>query len=109
MSNLQQNNVDNPAFTIASASELLGLANDLRVQFGQARNDTWDSEAQMIAFPRSPSNITLEYQTMNNSVEVKQADVVLMTYPLDYTQNNYTAVDRLLDLDYVSLARPSYV
>lgn len=99
--------MDNPAFTISSASELLGLANDLRVRFGQARNDTWGTEAQMITFPRSPSNITLEYQTMNNSVEVKQADVVLMTYPLDYSQNNYTAVDKLLDLDYVSLACPS--
>jgi trehalose/maltose hydrolase-like predicted phosphorylase len=99
--------VDNPAFTIASASKFLSLTNDLRVEFGQARNDTWDTEAQMIAFPRSPSNITLEYQTMNNSVEVKQADVVLMTYPLDFIQN-YTAVDKLSDLDYVSLARPSW-
>jgi hypothetical protein len=99
--------VDNPAFTIASASEILGLANDLRVGFGQARNDTWDTEAQMIAFPRSPFNITLEYQTMNNSVEVKQADVVLMTYPLDFMNNNYTAVDKLSDLEYVGFARPS--
>jgi predicted dinucleotide-binding enzyme len=38
---------------------------------------------------------------MNNSVEVKQADVVLLTYPLDYNQN-YTTQDKLEDLNYVS-------
>jgi predicted dinucleotide-binding enzyme len=39
---------------------------------------------------------------MNDSVAVKQADVVLLTYPLDYGQD-YDASDKLLDLDYVSL------
>jgi hypothetical protein len=38
---------------------------------------------------------------MNDSVAVKQADVVLLTYPLDYGED-YTAADKLLDLDYVS-------
>ena len=42
---------------------------------------------------------------MNNSVAVKQADVVLLTYPLDYGKN-YTAIDKLLDLDYVSVILP---
>jgi len=41
---------------------------------------------------------------MNNSVNVKQADVVLLTYPLDYDQNDYTEEDKLLDLNYVSIA-----
>jgi trehalose/maltose hydrolase-like predicted phosphorylase len=41
---------------------------------------------------------------MNNSVAVKQADVVLLTYPLDYGED-YSAGDKLLDLDYVSLPR----
>lgn len=39
---------------------------------------------------------------MNNNIQVKQADVVLLAYPLDYSQSNYTAVDKLMDLDYVS-------
>ena len=43
---------------------------------------------------------------MNDSVAVKQADVVLLTYPLDYGQN-YTADDKSLDLDYVSLSHPA--
>jgi trehalose/maltose hydrolase-like predicted phosphorylase len=96
--------VDNAAFTIASAANLLFLANDLQVQQGMAINQTWNTQAKNINFPRAASNITLEFETMNNSVVVKQADVVLLTYPLDYGQN-YTAADKLMDLDYVSFVR----
>lgn len=37
---------------------------------------------------------------MNGSIAVKQADVVLNTFPLNY-QLNYTAEDSLRDLDWV--------
>ena len=37
---------------------------------------------------------------MNGSIAVKQADVVLDAFPLNY-QLNYTAQDALRDLDYV--------
>jgi trehalose/maltose hydrolase-like predicted phosphorylase len=96
------NNVDNGAFTIASAAELLRHANALRVAQGLPINDTWQTQWENIAYPSAPSNITLEYQTMNDSVAVKQADVVLLTYPLDYGED-YTADDKLLDLDYVGV------
>ncbi|KAF7908370.1 uncharacterized protein EAF01_004125 [Botrytis porri] len=93
------NNKDNGAFTVASAATLLELANDLRISQGLEANSTWQQQQQNIEFPSAASNITLEYQTMNNSVAVKQADVVLLTYPLDFNQN-YTEADKLLDLDY---------
>lgn len=48
------------------------------------------------------NGVTLEYTTMNNSVQVKQADVVLDVYPLSYS-NNYTETESLTDLNYVSL------
>jgi hypothetical protein len=38
---------------------------------------------------------------MNGSAVVKQADVILNTFPLSYT-TNYTTHDSLNDLDYVS-------
>lgn len=38
---------------------------------------------------------------MNGTAVVKQADVVLVTYPLAY-ESNYTAEMALSDLDYVS-------
>ena len=99
------NNVDNGAFTIASAGELLKQVNSLLAVQGLPINQTWENQWQKIAFPSAPSNITLEYQTMNDSVAVKQADVVLLTYPLDYAED-YTADDKLLDLDYVGFPRP---
>lgn len=97
------NNVNNTAFTISSAAELLTQANALRSARGLEINETWKDQSANIAFPRAPSNITLEYLGMNNSVAVKQADVVLLTYPLDYGAN-YTAADKLLDLDYVCVS-----
>lgn len=76
--------------------------NALRVSEGLEPNETWTAMSENIAYPSAPSNITLEYETMNNSAAVKQADIVLLTYPLDYG-DNYTAGDKLLDLDYVSI------
>ncbi|KAF7870317.1 hypothetical protein EAF04_004063 [Stromatinia cepivora] len=93
------NNIDNGAFTMASAASLLELANSLRISEGLEVNSTWLQLQQNIEFPSAASNITLEYQTMNNSAAVKQADVVLLNYPLDFNQN-YTEADKLLDLDY---------
>jgi trehalose/maltose hydrolase-like predicted phosphorylase len=94
------NNIDNGAFTLASAAEFLKEVNALRVSEGLEPNETWKAMSENIAFPSAPSNITLEYETMNNSAAVKQADIVLLTYPLDYS-DNYTLGDKLLDLDYV--------
>lgn len=48
------------------------------------------------------NGVTLEFTTMNGSAVVKQADVIMVTYPLSYT-TNYSSQDALNDLDYVSL------
>jgi trehalose/maltose hydrolase-like predicted phosphorylase len=95
------NHVDNGPFTIASAASLLERANELRAAQGLPINETWTTQSQNIEFPTTPIHITLEYETMNGTVEVKQADVVLLSFPLDYSQN-YTLEDKLADLDYVS-------
>ena len=84
---------------MALASTILTTANSFRSLYGQPVNDTWTKQANNVAIPYDPSGITLEYDGMNNSVPVKQADVVLNTYPLDYT-NNYTEAQSLNDLDY---------
>lgn len=94
-------NVNNTAFTIASTARLLQTANLLRLDEGLPIVDLWDDQAARIAFPQSASGITKEYDGMNNTVAVKQADTVLMTYPLDFNQN-YTSENKLEDTDYVS-------
>lgn len=74
----------------------LNTANTLRSWFGQPPNDTWTTRANAIDIPVDPSDdIFLEYSTMNGSILVKQADVVLIDDLLDYA-NSYT----LTDLDY---------
>jgi hypothetical protein len=81
-------------------AQTLMYANLFRKQLGMAQNDTWNDMAAHILIIRE-NDVTLEYTEMNNSVEVKQADVVLNTFPLDYTRN-YAPSAALNDLDYVS-------
>lgn len=78
-------------------------ANSFRKQFGMEQNETWNDMAANVLIIRQ-NDVTLEYTTMNNSVEVKQADVVLNAYPLDYT-TDYEPSDVLNDLDYVSTVK----
>ena len=74
-----------------------------RSMFGMDINETWNDQAANIFISRSSigaqGNIIDEYTGMNGSIEVKQADVVLDTFPLNY-QNNYTNADKLSDLEY---------
>jgi len=95
------NHVDNGAFTMPLIANTLTNNNFFRTLFNQTPNDTWAEQAENVVIGRDESaNILLEYTGMNGSIEVKQADVVLVTYPLSYTGENYTANDSLSDLDY---------
>jgi hypothetical protein len=85
-------------------AQTLTNANKFRQQFGLAENATWDDMAKNVLVIRE-NGVTLEFTTMNGSAVVKQADVVLNTYPLDFTAN-YSAQDSLNDLDYVSTPSP---
>lgn len=82
-------------------AEVLMNANMFRRMFGLSPNPTWADQAANIFISRDAgANIIDEYTGMNGSIAVKQADVVLDTFPLAYMQN-YTAADALSDLDYV--------
>jgi trehalose/maltose hydrolase-like predicted phosphorylase len=92
--------VDAGGFTMPLIAETLRNTNSFRQQFGLEENSTWDQMAENVLVIRE-NGVTLEFTTMNGSAVVKQADVVLNTYPLDYT-SNYTTQEALDDLDYVS-------
>jgi trehalose/maltose hydrolase-like predicted phosphorylase len=95
------NMVDNGGFTMPLIANTLTNANLFRSMFNQSQNATWETQAQNIFIGRNANaGITLEYTGMNGSVSVKQADVVLDTFPLSYTMNGYTANKSLNDLDY---------
>ena len=80
-------------------AETLLHANSFRKQFNMSQNASWASKAEDVLVLRE-NGVTLEFTTMNGSAVVKQADVILVTFPLLYT-NNYTSTDALNDLDYV--------
>jgi len=92
------NHVDAGGFTMPLIAETLRYSNAFRQQFGLEENSTWDQMADSVLV-LSDNAVTLEFTTMNGSAVVKQADVVMVTYPLDYTAN-YTSQDALDDLDY---------
>ncbi|RAL04486.1 alpha,alpha-trehalase treA [Aspergillus ibericus CBS 121593] len=93
------NAIDAGAYTMPLIAETLQNANKFRKQFGLEPNETWEEIAENILILRE-NDVTLEYTTMNGSTVVKQADVVLDTFPLNFESDNYTAENSLTDLDY---------
>jgi trehalose/maltose hydrolase-like predicted phosphorylase len=95
------NHVDNGAFTMPLIANTLTNTNFFRGLFNSTPNDTWTSQAENVQIGRNEeANILLEYTGMPGNVSVKQADVVLVTYPLSYTGENYSDSDSLSDLDW---------
>ena len=97
------NNVDNGGYTMALIGDTLKNANSFRQYFSLPQNTTWALQAPNVMIGRNEkSGVTLEYTGMNGSVVVKQADVVLNTYPLRYTgtKDSYDPTDSLSDLDW---------
>lgn len=87
------NHVDNAAFTQTLIKTHLTDANELRARFGIEPNATWTDIAENILIPvNEEANIILEYDTMNGTVNVKQADVVLVDDFLDFP-NPYSLSD----------------
>ncbi|RMZ74824.1 hypothetical protein DV737_g5707, partial [Chaetothyriales sp. CBS 132003] len=94
------NHVDNGAFTMALVSKTLQDTNFFLCLFNSTANTTFATQAANVLISRqAEAGISLEYTGMNGAISVKQADVVLNTYPLAYTQN-YTAADSFSDLEY---------
>lgn len=74
----------------------LTMANELRQRFGKETNQNWTNQADNIYVPiDGKTNITLEYENMNGTVSIKQADVVLVDDLLDYVN-----LEAQVNLDY---------
>lgn len=81
------NHVDNGAYTNAAIEELMKWASSVCDHFDRNctlfTSDILDKGMHLPT--AAPDNVTLEYSGMNSSIEVKQADVVMLSYPLDST------------------------
>lgn len=96
------NHVDNGAFTNAGIDSLLKWTLMVATHLGEEINPRWVEVDNNIHMPMSESGITLEYSEMNASVSIKQADVVLLTFPLDFNDfHSYEQGER--DLYWYSL------
>lgn len=78
------NHVDNAAYTNAGISLLMKWAITISNHLGKPVPSKYTDIAGSMHIPTSGNsdNITLEYTGMNSSVGIKQADVIMMTYPL---------------------------
>lgn len=92
--------VSNGGFTQALIADTLLNGNFFRDLVGRPENQTWETQANNIYLDRNAeAGIINEYTGMNGDISVKQADVILNTFPLNF-QLNYTPEDSLNDLEY---------
>ena len=94
------NGVDNGGFTMPLIADTLANANMFRQLFGMPVNDNYSEVSSNIYISRNEeAGIIDEYTGMNGSIAVKQADVVLDIFPLNY-QQDYTYANGLADLEF---------
>lgn len=86
------NHVNNGAFTNAGIIELMGYATEASGVLGVEANPKWQQVAGAMYIPENSTlDLTLEYDHMNGTAAIKQADVVMLTYPLQYNQSDERA------------------
>jgi trehalose/maltose hydrolase-like predicted phosphorylase len=91
-------NIDNNAFTNGMAITALRYANEAAHELGYPTNPDWSLVADNIPILEFPDGTTKENATYTG-VEIKQADAVLLSYPLDIITDT---VEIRKDLNYYS-------
>ncbi|MFT8592941.1 MAG: glucodextranase DOMON-like domain-containing protein [Bifidobacterium sp.] len=91
---------DDSAYTNFAASKVMAIANEAAALADQTPNAEWTARSGHFYIPEDAlRNITQEYENYNGS-GIKQADVVMLSYPW---QNDQTAERTANDLDYYSM------
>ncbi|GAA5861901.1 hypothetical protein JCM8547_008590 [Rhodosporidiobolus lusitaniae] len=78
------NHRNNSAMINGALSVTLRQAIELGALLGYEAPSNWSTIADNITMLSSPTGILLEFEGYNTQVPVKQADVVLLTYPFEY-------------------------
>lgn len=102
------NHVDNGAYTNAGISVIMKWATQVSKHLKKEVNPKFDEIAGRMFLPDSGNadNITLEYSDMNSSAEIKQADVIMITYPLE--NELISEDDAISNMRYYSLKQVNY-
>jgi protein-glucosylgalactosylhydroxylysine glucosidase len=96
-------NVDNNAFTNAAAITNLRYANMAAAALGLPQQKDWELVANNIPIKKMTDGVTAEHDTYKGET-IKQADVNLLAYPLQYITS---AAQIKKDLDYYSKKVPN--
>lgn len=101
------NHVDNGAYTNAAIVSTMNIAQAIYSHLGKNQPAVLAKVAEAMYIPRSgdDNNIILEFSGMPASVEVKQADVVMLTYPLEYGLDELMAEE---NMRYYSMKQASF-
>ena len=92
--------INNGAFTMSIIRNTLEAANYFNSLFGGTVNKHWDEQALGLNIPYDKDrDLTLEFTGMPDSVVVKQADVVMLTYPLN-NPTNASLSNQISNLNY---------
>jgi len=98
------NHITNGAFTNAGVIVTMDLAMSAAELVGEKYPAKWKDIAENMAVPyNADANIVVEFQGMNGSVEIKQVDVVLLNYPLEWRYNESQALG---DMNFVGPQLP---
>jgi trehalose/maltose hydrolase-like predicted phosphorylase len=99
------NFADNGAFTMAGAIVTFDWATQVAQILNETAPSSWLNKSKSMYIPYEPiTGIIEEFSGMNGSVVVKQADVVLLNFPLEFRYNTSQA---LRDLDWYAVAQSS--
>ncbi|GAA5880894.1 hypothetical protein JCM3774_003235 [Rhodotorula dairenensis] len=95
------NHKNNSAMINGALTVTLEQAKQLGSILGKESPGNWSKIQQDITILKAQSGILLEFDGFNGTTPVKQADVVLLTYPYDYINSS---TQSLANLDFYSLA-----
>ncbi|CAN3501807.1 cell wall acid trehalase Atc1p [Diutina catenulata] len=96
------NHVDNGAYTNAGIRAVLGWTVDVARHLGQKVPDKYADVRDHIHLPEQ-NGVTLEFSGMDSSAAIKQADVIMLTYPLFNDQ-----ADGMENMQYYATKQVSY-
>ncbi|CAI5757310.1 unnamed protein product [Candida verbasci] len=102
------NHVDNGAYTNAGIASVMNWVTTISDHLSLDIPDNFTHIADNMYLPTADNyqNITLEYSGMNSSVGIKQADVIMLTYPLD---NVMLDVDQAyINMEFYSMKQVSF-
>ncbi|KAF3990786.1 hypothetical protein FT663_00667 [Candidozyma haemuli var. vulneris] len=102
------NHVDNGAYTNSAISATMRWAIAVSEHLGKPVPKSYQNIMGNMHLPRSAddSDIILEFTGMNSSIEIKQADVVMLTYPLE---NELITLDSAkASMEYASMKQVSF-